>query len=283
MKPETRHAFSLSSVALAGLLLAGGCASTAESPALWRTRESPLVCAHRGSRAEYDDNAAGGFAKSLAAGVRGFETDVRMTTDDELVIMHDVKVERTTTGTGRVDQMTKEQVTALTLKRSGEHVPTPAIIAEIFRGVKDVRIEWEMKESVASLGQARADLYCDKLYAVVTSTMEPGTYVFTSFSDTILATMKRRHPDAPTGYITGKPLTQDFIDQAVALGCCGVAPALKGTTREAVDAAHAKGLVVTLWMVQKPDTYAKARALGADVCTSDYAMAVRAAAVKANR
>lgn len=271
MKNTALTGIGFSLVALAGLSLVGGCASTAGTSALWRTRESPLVCAHRGSRAEYDDNAAGGFAKSLAAGVRGFETDVRMTKDDELVIMHDVKVERTTTGTGRVDQMTKAQVTALTLKKSGERVPTPAIIAEIFRGVKDVRIEWEMKESVASLGQARADLYCDKLYATVTSTMEPGTYVFTSFSDTILATMKRRHPDAPTGYITGKPLTKDFIDKAVALGCCAVAPALKGTTREAVDVAHAKGLAVTLWMVQKPDAYAKARALGADVCTSDFA------------
>ena len=51
-----------------------GCAPTEKGAMTWRDAERPLVNAHRGSRHEYDDNAAGGFRRSLAAGVRGFET-----------------------------------------------------------------------------------------------------------------------------------------------------------------------------------------------------------------
>ena len=255
-------------------VVAGCSLFTAEGPT-WRSAESPLVNAHRGSRAEYDDNAAGGFRKSLEAGVRGFETDVRLTKDDELVIMHDKDVSRTTTGTGDIHDMTLKEVTALTLKRSGENVPTPAQVAAYLRGRKDIRIEWEMKESTKALGPERGETYCNKLYAVVTTMMEPGTFVFTSFSFDTLETMKRLHPDAPVGAITGSPLSKAFVDRAAAIGCCGVAPRLDGTTKELIDYAHEKGMVTTPWMIQTYRDYAKCFAIGGDTGTSDHAMKLR--------
>ena len=91
----------------------------------------PLISAHRGSRHEYDDNAGGGFRRSLAAGVRGFETDVRLTKDDELVIMHDKDVSRTTVGRGDTHDLTLAELTSLTLRRSGERVPAAKEVAEL--------------------------------------------------------------------------------------------------------------------------------------------------------
>ena len=260
---------------IAGLGIAAllaGCAMFGGGDASWRDAERPLVNAHRGSRHEYDDNAAGGFRKCLENGVRGFETDVRLTKDDELVIMHDKDVSRTTTGSGDVHGMTLAEVTALKLKRSGENMPTPKDIAEIFRGVKGIRIEWEMKENGKSVGSDRLALYCDKLYDVVSRTMEPGTYRFTSFSRDTLETMKRRHPEALTGYITGKPLSRAFVDEALAIGCSAVASGLKGTTKDAIDYARAKGMETTPWMNQCYRDYAKIVAVGGDTGTSDCAM-----------
>ena len=148
---------------VAGLaLVAAGCCTTCEEQACaksacakkaccaaksWRElAEKPMIVSHRGGRGEYDDNAAGGFVKCLAAGVRGYETDVRMTKDDGLIIMHDANVARTTTGTGDVHAMTFAEVTALKLKRSGETTPAdlekstgtpPAIVVETFDHVQD--------------------------------------------------------------------------------------------------------------------------------------------------
>ena len=244
-----------------------------------------MIVSHRGSRGEYDDNAAGGFAKCLKAGVRGFETDVRMTKDDGLIIMHDGNVERTTTGKGKVCEMTFAEVTALKLKKSGENVPSLQQLADVFKGAKGIRVEWEMKENLKSLGsQARLDDYCRKLHDTVVKTMEPGNYVFISFYEDTLATMHRLYPDAPLGLNVGKFATKEAIDKAVALGCCGVAPLLKGTTKEMVDYAHSKGLVVSLWMIQNEQDYALSRSLGADTNTSDFPLALlkaeRAAAKK---
>ncbi len=245
----------------------------------WRElAEKPMIVSHRGSRGEYDDNAAGGFAKCLKAGVRGFETDVRMTKDDKLIIMHDGNVERTTTGKGKVCEMTFAEVTALKLKRSGENVPSLQQLADVFKGATGIRVEWEMKENLKSLGsQARLDDYCRKVHDTVVKTMEPGTYVFISFYADTLSTMRRLYPDAPISLNVGKFATKEAIDKAVELGCCGVAPLLKGTTKEMVDYAHSKGLVVSLWMVQNEQDYALSRSLGADTNTSDNPLALLAA------
>ena len=252
--------------------LVAGCAMFGNDVPTWRTAESPLINAHRGSRHEFDDNAAEGFAASLKAGVRGFETDIRITKDDELVIMHDKDVSRTTTGKGDVHDMTVAEVTALTLKKSGCKVPTARRLMETFRGVKGIRIEFEMKESARALGAARGETYCRKLHDLAVEIMEPGTYVFTSFCFDTLETMKRLFPDAPIGAIYGKPLTRELVDKAAAIGCCGVAPLLNGTTRDTIDYAHEKGMVTTPWMIQTYRDYAKAYALGGDTGTSDFAM-----------
>ncbi len=287
---------------VAGLaLVAAGCCTTCEEQACaksacakkaccaaksWRElAEKPMIVSHRGSRGEYDDNAAGGFAMCLKAGVRGFETDIRMTKDDGLIIMHDANVARTTTGTGDVHAMTFAEVTALKLKRSGENVPSLQQLADVFKGATGIRVEWEMKENLKSLGgQARLDDYCRKLHDTVVKTMEPGTFVFISFHTDTLATMRRLFPDAPLGLNVGKPASKEAIDKAVELGCCGIAPLLKGTTKEMVDYAHSKGLVVSLWMVQNEQDYALSRSLGADTNTSDNPLALlkaeRAAAKK---
>lgn len=240
----------------------------------WRDAESPLIIAHRGSRHEFDDNAAEGFADSLKAGVRGFETDIRITRDDELVIMHDDNVARTTTGKGNVHDLTAAEVTALTLKKSGCHVPSAKALVEVFRGVKGVLVQFEMKESTAKLGDARGELYCRKLHDLVVSTMEPGTYVFLAGDSVLdtLRTMKRLFPDAPVALGTGRGgLTRKLIADARAEGCVAVAPLLAGTSPELVKEANAQGLMVSLWFTHDYKSYAKAFARGAATATSDFA------------
>ena len=241
--------------------------------------ESPRVLSHRGGRAEYDDNAAGGFKKCLDAGVTGFETDIRMTKDLKLVIMHDAKVERTTEGKGVVEEMTFDEVTGLVMKRSREKAPSTQQVMDVFKGRADVDIELEMKAGGKFYEGANMETYCRKLHDMAVATLKPGTYTFTSFNPKALTTMKRLFPDAPTGYIRGEALTKDFVDTAKSLGCCRVAPLMKDkkgrvTDKEIVDYAHDNGMKVTGWMVQDLETWKVAKAAGCDCTTSDYPMAL---------
>ena len=231
----------------------------------------PLIQAHRGSRGEYDDNAAGGFAWCLTKGIRGFETDVRFTKDHRLVIMHDSHLDRTTDGTGVVEETDFADVRKCRLQACSEPVPTAAEIFMALRGRTDTFIEIEMKAYPSDFyTPAVLEDYCRKLWATAKAFLEPGTYAFTCFNTNTLAMMRRVHPDAKLGYIMGGGLTDAHIATAKALGCMSVAPSLKKTPKEMVDKAHAAGLTVCLWMAQNAADYAEATEKGADRVTSDF-------------
>ena len=237
--------------------------------------ETPRIVAHRGNY-QYDDNARGGFQQSLDAGVTGFETDVQMTSDGGFVIMHDGTVDATTTGTGNVKEMMFAAVTNLTLKKSGEHVPSLQQVADVFRGRSDVFVEFEMK-SQGFTGD-KLNQYVDGVHQIVSSTMPSGTYIFTSFATAYLQAMKTRHPEAQTALISGTACTAadtSLITTAVNLGCSQVSPAV-GTEKGWVDAAHAAGLRVALWMVEDLATWQACRTKGADSTTSNHPISLLA-------
>jgi glycerophosphoryl diester phosphodiesterase len=65
-------------IPLAAALMLVACVAQAQ--------ERGLVFAHRGGAHEFDENTLVAFKESYARGLRGFETDVRMTRDGVLVI-----------------------------------------------------------------------------------------------------------------------------------------------------------------------------------------------------
>lgn len=76
-------------------------------------RNKVLVSGHRGDRIHGIENTMTAFRMAVDAGVDMIETDVRMTKDGQLVLMHDETVDRTTDGTGRVKDLTLEQILRL--------------------------------------------------------------------------------------------------------------------------------------------------------------------------
>ena len=72
-----------------------------------------LVSGHRGDRVHGIENTITAMRLAVEAGVDMIETDIRMTLDGELILMHDETVDRTTDGTGRVCDMTLEQIRKL--------------------------------------------------------------------------------------------------------------------------------------------------------------------------
>ena len=68
--------------------------------------ENIYVAAHRGWSEEYPEKTMLAFPGAVKLGVDQIETDIRLTKDNELVLIHDPKVDRTTNGTGNVCDMT---------------------------------------------------------------------------------------------------------------------------------------------------------------------------------
>lgn len=88
-----------------------------------------LIFAHRGNWRNSAENSMRSFADCIDAQLDGIEVDVRATKDGVLVAMHDETVDRTTTGTGKVADMTLDELRQLNLRnpigvRTRQKVPT---------------------------------------------------------------------------------------------------------------------------------------------------------------
>lgn len=69
--------------------------------------------AHRGGGGIAPEETMEAFAASYALGVDVFEIDINSTSDDVLVLMHDTTIDRTTDGTGSVNDFTWDELSQL--------------------------------------------------------------------------------------------------------------------------------------------------------------------------
>ena len=80
------------------------------------------VIAHRGDSAHAPENTVLAFRRAVQSGAGWLEMDVQRTQDGRLVVMHDETVDRTTDGSGRVADLTFNQIQSLHIGDS-ERVP----------------------------------------------------------------------------------------------------------------------------------------------------------------
>lgn len=74
----------------------------------------PVHCVHRGGAPEVGpENTMWAFRRCVALGARLLETDVRLTRDAQLVLMHDARVDRCTDGQGFVCDLTLAELREL--------------------------------------------------------------------------------------------------------------------------------------------------------------------------
>ena len=232
--------------------------------------------AHRGSRFEYDENTLPAFKASYDAGLRGFETDIRMTRDGALVITHDSSLERTTDGTGTVEEKTEAEIRRLRTKQ-GNKVLFLDELLEFLEGKEGLYVEFEMKTHPAALyPEERLARYCDELYRMVKAA-EPADaqFIFTSSDYRALRYMQMNHPDAELMLITGKPCCDETIDFSKAVGIKRLSCTMDGTSRKAVKKAHKEGLTVILWPGQSVEDFMLGAYLGCDLMCTDVPIRVK--------
>jgi glycerophosphoryl diester phosphodiesterase len=108
----------------------------------------PSLIAHRLGRAYGPDSSAGALAAALAAGVDGLETDVCLTADGELALLHDPLLSLCTTADGWAHERTAAQIGDSWIRdREGE--PTaerPLLLEDLLSAVpSDLPLQVEVK------------------------------------------------------------------------------------------------------------------------------------------
>ncbi len=234
------------------------------------------VFSHRGGRLEHDENTIQAFRASYEAGYHGFETDVRMTKDGELVILHDSTLERTSNGKGAVEEQTAEEIRRLKTK-GGNDILFLEELLDFLQDKPGLYVEFELKSNPESFyPEDRLAEFCDKLYKAVTAKRPAdAAYLFTSGDYRGLRYLQSKYPGADLLLITGKPCNDETIALCKAMGIKRLGATMNGTSRESVQKAHKEGLIVSLWPGLTVDDFMLGAWLGCDYMCTDIPVALK--------
>jgi glycerophosphoryl diester phosphodiesterase len=212
------------------------------------------VTGHRGAAALAPENTVAGFRTAIEYGVDAVEFDVRATADDELVVIHDATLGRTTDGTGRVAETSFSDIRELDAG-DGQRVPTLDEAIDVL-GDAGVGLRIELKER--GLGERVAD-------AVAEAGVEARTTI-TSFDPEALAEVAARPPRV--GFIAPEA-TDEAFGVVERLGAAALFVNVDTVGAPDVEAAASRGVELGVWTVNDPDDAERVAGLGADSVTTD--------------
>jgi glycerophosphoryl diester phosphodiesterase len=208
------------------------------------------IMGHRGAAAYEPENTLRSIRTALAMGVAAVEIDVQLTRDNELAVIHDGTVDRTTNGSGAVRDFTLAELKKLDAGK-GEAIPSLAEVVEEVAGKAHLVVEVKDPEAAPALVKFfQARNIFDRTHVI-------------SFWHPAVKALKEQEPRLRTGVLlVGCPadpvgLARAALAEALVLHYGYVTPDL-------VKAAHAAGLLVYIWNIDDVETLKPYLALNLD-------------------
>ncbi|NTU75471.1 MAG: glycerophosphodiester phosphodiesterase [Anaerolineaceae bacterium] len=235
----------------------------------------PVIFSHRGYSANAPENTLAAFELAIQHGAEAVELDAKMSSDGEVVVIHDQTVDRTTNGKGRVNQLTLVELKALDAgssfdaKFAGEKVPTLAEVFETIGGRALINVELTNYES-------HGDDLLPKVTALVKKFGLQDGIIFSSFHPLNIIKARMLLPGVPAGLLTleadqGK-LLRAWPGRLVAPAL--IHPWLDDATDEFINAEHRRGRRVHVWTVNKAEDMTRLFNVGVDgIFTDDPVLA----------
>ncbi len=225
--------------------------------------DSTLIIAHRGASGIAPENTLSAFQLAIDIGVDYLELDVRKSSDDSLMVIHDATVNATTNGSGFVNSKTYSELRALdagswfSSAYIGEQIPT---LFEVLLLAKNngAKVCVEMKDSGLE----------SEVVAMIQSLNMVDDIILFSFNLSELQTIKTLIPAIQVCFLDGS-ISQTEIDDLVAIGGeyvgCGDIPTL-----DDVEFARNVDVGFFAWTVNEPVDMQKLMSKGiAGIITDD--------------
>ena len=219
------------------------------------------VIGHRGAAGHAPENTMRSFLKAVELGADMVELDVHLCAPGEPVAIHDDTVDRTTDGSGRVRDLSLDELKALDAG-AGERVPTLVEVIDDMSGRAALNVELKGLGCVDRVHEVISDAVGDGLVS------HDGLLV-SSFHLGMLEWMRALSDDVRLRVLVKEDPAQVF-DFAQRIHAYSVNPYHKRMGLEFVSMAHGLGLKVYPWTVNEPGDIARAKAMGVDGIISDY-------------
>lgn len=227
------------------------------------------IFAHRGYSGNYPENTMLAFHKAVEAGADGIELDVQLTSDGEVVIIHDELVDRTTNGKGRVNNYTLEELRKLDAsatfvgKYGVNQVPT---FREYCEYVKDLPIVTNIEMKTGVLEYLGIE---EKVLDMIKEFHLEDKVVISSFNHFTIKRMMKLNPDLKYGF-----LSETWIINAGRYckeqGVPCYHPLFRNLIPSVVEELKSYGLEINTYTVNTPEDVQDMLDKGIDIIISNF-------------
>jgi len=219
------------------------------------SKPQPANISHRGGRHWAPENTLVAFKMSLDIGVDGLELDVQRCASGELVVIHDELVNRTTNGVGLVETITYDELKRLdagsfwhdeyedagAINFKGERIPLLKDVLDLVGGRAVVNIE--LKNCPIEYPGIE-----DDLLDLLSDYPHRDKLIISSFDHKLMHSLKEKNSGLKIALLADA-LFVNVSDLAKQIGAEYWHPCFGSLRREAVEEAHASGLIVNAWTI----------------------------------
>jgi glycerophosphoryl diester phosphodiesterase len=222
------------------------------------------IWAHRGAYHFAPENTLAAFQLAVDMGADGIELDIQLSRDNEIVVIHDETLERTSDGFGYVKDHTLAELKKLNFNKRG--ISQPAFmeiptLAEVFELLKPTPLRINIEFKTGILFYEGIEEKAQNL-AVEYGLMH--RIVWSSFNYYSVQKLKRLQNDAETALLCGDQLfvTGEICEKT---GVAALHPHfIQLRYPGLVEECHSRGVKVRSWTINEPEEFRLASDLGID-------------------
>lgn len=204
--------------------------------------------AHRGASGYYPENTLISFEKAIGMGCGGIETDLHLTKDGVLVLIHDEKISRTTNGTGWVKDYSYKKLSKLdagswlSKEFCGERIPTAEELICLVKD-KDIIINFELKNGIVPYEGME-----EKTIDLIHKYNMQHKVILSSFNHYSMARCREISEGIKTGVLYEEGLYKPY-NYAKTAGANAIHPNYQVINEEIVKESKAAGIDVNIYTV----------------------------------
>lgn len=225
---------------------------------------TPFNVAHRGLPNEYNENSVSGTLAAIEAGATHVELDCYLTTDGEIVFMHDAGLARTSTGTGNIETYSSAELKNFRLKQFyDEAIPIFADIAGALKNT-DAVLVLEIKSQKTEIVNA--------LKAKLKGSGIENQIVVISFHESQIRAMKEILPQIPVADLNGS--SSDSLKAILKKSCennSGIDYNFNALDEEKINGLIVRGFIPWTWTYTRETDVTFAYEQGVTGITNNYA------------
>lgn len=244
----------------------------AEEPTVGERKQVDNV-AHRGAAGYAPENTIAGFDLAVEMKADYIEIDVQRSKDGEIIVIHDTTVDRTTDGTGKVGDLTFEQLRSLDAgswkgeQFAGEPIPTFEEILDRYHGKVGILIELKAPELYPGIEKQVAEALKERNL----DKPQNEKIIIQSFNFESMKKMDQLLPKVPIGVLTSnlKDTTTEAL-QEFSTYADWFNPSYGIVTEELVNQVHSLGMKIGSWTVRSQEAADFLFDMKVDAIITDY-------------